>query len=93
MTVVVKPGRQRRAPDDAYRRAMGEHVRQLREDRALSQQALANAADMSVRHLGGIERGTANTSVDVLVRIADQLGVQPSALLPDRHRHRTNSGH
>lgn len=39
---------------------------------------------MSPRHLGGIERGQSNVTLDVLVRLADGLGVAPGELLPPR---------
>jgi transcriptional regulator with XRE-family HTH domain len=39
---------------------------------------------MSPRHLGGIERGQNNVTIDVLVRLADGLGVEPATLLPPR---------
>jgi transcriptional regulator with XRE-family HTH domain len=78
------PGRQRRAPESEYRLLVGQRVRAIREQAPRSQQALADDVDMSVRYLGSLERGTANVSVDVLVRLAAGLGVQPGDLLPNR---------
>jgi transcriptional regulator with XRE-family HTH domain len=39
---------------------------------------------MSVRYLGSLERGNANVSLDVIVRLADGLGIEPADLLPRR---------
>lgn len=78
------PGRQRREPESAYRAAFGLQVRALRERKRVSQHDLADLVDMSPRHLGGIERGQANVTLDLIVRIADGLGVEPARLLPRR---------
>lgn len=74
-----------RAPESEYRLLVGQRVRAIREQALRSQQALADDVDMSVRYLGSLERGTANVSLDVLVRLADGLGVQPKDLLPDQN--------
>lgn len=80
------PGRQRREPETAYRVAFGERLRALRLERGPSQIALADSVDMSPRHLGGIERGEANVTLDLIVRLADGLGVEPADLLPARRQ-------
>jgi transcriptional regulator with XRE-family HTH domain len=77
-------GRQKRAPLSEYRVLVGERVRDLRRTAELSQQRLADDVDMSTRYLGSVERGSVSVSLDVLVRLADGLGVQPSDLLPER---------
>lgn len=61
---------------------VGERVRKARERRKLSQEEVAFASDMSLRHFGNIERGVTNTSVEQLARIAHALGVQPATLIP-----------
>jgi DNA-binding XRE family transcriptional regulator len=81
---VQSPGRQQRAPDVQYRMLVGVRLRHLRDEAGLSQQDLADSVDMSTRHLGGVERGQSNLSLDLLVRLADGLGVQPVELLPPR---------
>lgn len=72
-----------REPDTAYRAAFGWRLRELRLDKAMSQEALADAATVSRRYLSGIERGEANPSLDQLVRLAKGLGLQPAQLIPD----------
>ena len=84
--LVRSPGRQRRAPEAFYRSAFGARVRALREECGLSQQSLADAVDMSARYLGSIERGQANVTLDVIVRLADGMDVEPGSLLPSRAR-------
>jgi transcriptional regulator with XRE-family HTH domain len=64
------------------RAEVGERVRRARERRDLSQEAVALASDMSLRHFGNIERGVSNTSIEQLARIAHALGVQPATLIP-----------
>jgi transcriptional regulator with XRE-family HTH domain len=80
---VRSPGRQQREPETPYRVAVGLRVRELRKAADdISQIDLANQVNMSARYLGGIERGTANVSLDILVRLANALGVEPADLLP-----------
>lgn len=54
---------------------VAENVRRLRTESGLSQQALAEASDVSRRMLVGIESGDANVSLNTLDRIAEALGV------------------
>lgn len=57
------------------------HVRRLRVERALSQEALAVDAGVDRSYVSGIERGTFNPSVDVLDRLAEALGVDVGEFL------------
>jgi transcriptional regulator with XRE-family HTH domain len=59
---------------------VGGNVRRLREERGLTQQELAQASRLTLRHLGRIERCDGNPTVTVLGRIATALRVHPSAL-------------
>jgi transcriptional regulator with XRE-family HTH domain len=54
---------------------VAENVRRVRGAAALSQQALAEASNVSRRMLVGIESGDANVSLNTLDRIAEALGV------------------
>lgn len=55
---------------------VAENVRRLRQAAGLSQQALADASEVSRRMLVGIESGDANVSLNTLDRIAEALGVK-----------------
>ena len=59
---------------------VGRNVRRLRLAKSLSQEDLADACGIDVRSIGGIERGTQNTTVAVLGKIATALGAHPRDL-------------
>jgi transcriptional regulator with XRE-family HTH domain len=59
---------------------VGANVRRLRIERGLTQEALAAAAEIDMRYVGGIERGQENPTVSVLGRLAGALGVTPDVL-------------
>lgn len=50
---------------------VGDHIRELRYKRKLSQQALANLLNISKTRLGRIERGDLKASFDEIVKIAE----------------------
>jgi transcriptional regulator with XRE-family HTH domain len=58
---------------------VGERLRILREQRGLSQRALAAASDLSPNALSQIERGNVSPSVSTLNRLAAALGVPITA--------------
>ena len=60
---------------------LGEAVRAARKARALSQEALADAAGIDRSHMGKIERGERNVTLLNIVRIAKAMGCKPSDLL------------
>ena len=62
---------------------IGKHIKDLRVERKLSQQALAELAGMSYKYLGEIERGQVNLSVEILIKIAQSLKVNAGELLND----------
>jgi transcriptional regulator with XRE-family HTH domain len=59
-----------------HRRILGETIRTLRQQAALSQESLAERSDLTAKYLGEVERGYVNISVDALARIAKALRVQ-----------------
>ncbi len=63
-------------------RAIGARVRATRAQVGLSRRRLAAAAGVSERYLNELEKGQANPSVGILVRVADALAVDLSGLLP-----------
>jgi transcriptional regulator with XRE-family HTH domain len=54
---------------------VGEHLRQWRQRRRLSQLDLANEAEISARHLSFMETGRAVPSRDMLMRLTERLDV------------------
>jgi transcriptional regulator with XRE-family HTH domain len=56
-------------------------VRKLREARDLTQESLADRAEMSTNYVGDAERGERNISVRALWLLADGLDVPASTLL------------
>ena len=71
-----------RQPKNAKELArLGAAVRQLREERGLSQHELAVAARVGERRIGALEAGRLDPDYVLLVRLAKALGVRPSALV------------
>jgi transcriptional regulator with XRE-family HTH domain len=65
------------------RRVVGVRIRQVREGRRLSQEKLAELADLSRVTVVRIELGTQSARLDHLFQIADALGVPLSHLVKD----------
>jgi transcriptional regulator with XRE-family HTH domain len=65
----------RKNPPDPYLALLGSHVRSLRNNIGLSQEDVAEKADIHVTYLSGIERGFRNPTVLNLRRLANALGV------------------
>lgn len=57
------------------------NVRRLRQRKALTQEALAEAAGFDSRFLQRVERGEVNMRLETLARLATALGVPPGGLL------------
>jgi len=60
---------------------LGERIRLARGALGLSQESVADLAQMHVTNFGKIERGVANPSLHTIVRIASVLGVDPATLV------------
>lgn len=69
-----------------WKAVVGRNVRRLRLERGLSQEKLAQEAEIDLTYLGGIERGLRNPSLLVLVRIAGALNSSPTDLLAQSAR-------
>jgi transcriptional regulator with XRE-family HTH domain len=63
------------------RAILGKHVRKLRLERRLSQEKLAELADLHRNYVGGVERGERNIAIINIVAIAHALRVKPAKLL------------
>ncbi|WP_437611153.1 helix-turn-helix transcriptional regulator [Sorangium sp. So ce834] len=62
-------------------RYVAANVRRIRLKRDMTQEALAEAADLHLTFIQRIEAGRVNPSVGVLVQLADALEVSPALLL------------
>ena len=65
---------------EQLRAAFGRRVRELRRERGLSQEKLAERAGVHMTYISGIERGLRNPSLVNIGRIADALGVRVADL-------------
>ena len=65
------------------RLTLGQSVRSLRRELGMSQETLAEAADLHRTYIGGIERGERNVSLLNICRLAAALDVTPARLLAD----------
>lgn len=61
----------------------GKTLRELRTERALSQEKVAELAGLDRNYIGMIERGERNPAVVNVVKIAKALGVKPADLFRD----------
>jgi transcriptional regulator with XRE-family HTH domain len=63
------------------KRLIGERIRKLRKERGLSQEELGWKSNLHYTHIGAIERGEKNWSIDTLVKVAGGLNVTVNDLL------------
>ncbi len=61
--------------------ALGLAIREMRSEQGLSQEGLAHEIGLDRSYIGGIERGEHNLTLMNLLKIAQRLGIEPSALL------------
>ncbi len=65
---------------------LGLRIKDLRKKRKLTQDELSEAAEMNGKHLGEVERGLINISIQNLDKIAQSLGVPLLTLLDVDHQ-------
>ena len=68
------------------KKRFGAVVRKSRERLGLSQESLADFTGVHRTYIGGIERGERNPSLLNILRIAEALEIQPSALFAEMER-------
>jgi transcriptional regulator with XRE-family HTH domain len=66
---------------ESARDRVARHMRALRADQGISQEALAAKVELHRTYIGSIERSERNASIDNIERIAQALGVDVCDLL------------
>lgn len=64
---------------------LGKRIRHLRRTKDLSQEELAEKANISSKYLGEIERGKANLTIDITEKISIALNIEISVLFDYQH--------
>lgn len=59
------------------KRAVGKRIKIVRQQNGLTQDQLAENVGLSPKYISGIERGVENPTMDILLRVAKILGVEP----------------
>jgi transcriptional regulator with XRE-family HTH domain len=65
------------------RKALGNTIRAYRKSMGISQEKLAELADVHLNYIGKIERGEQNITINSLCRLATVFGHPLSAILAD----------
>lgn len=62
---------------------VGQVIQRLREKKKLSQEVVSGLAGIGRTHLSAIERGERKPTLETFFRIADALGMLPSAVMAE----------
>ena len=65
------------------RKALGETIRAYRVSMGISQEKLAELADVHRNYIGNIERGEQNITINSLLRFAEAFGCPLSKIMAD----------
>jgi transcriptional regulator with XRE-family HTH domain len=76
MLTVIREMSRRACPLTSF----GQNVRRLRDASGLTQERLADKADLDPTYISGIERGVRNPTLLIISRLAKALGVPLSEL-------------
>ena len=66
------------------RRLFGKQLRELRQERGISQEKLAEMADLHRNYVGVLERGGQFASLDAICKLAHALKIKPADLLKNQ---------
>lgn len=64
---------------------LGRRVRHIRTERGFSQEKVAEQSGISSKYMSDLERGQANVSIQILERVATNLGTTTIDLLDNEH--------
>ncbi|ABS21093.1 helix-turn-helix domain-containing protein [Bacillus cytotoxicus] len=62
---------------------LGERIRLLRKEQNLSQERLGELSNIHTNHIGAIERGEKNVTIESLAKITNGLGITLEELFRD----------
>ncbi|ATN36782.1 transcriptional regulator (plasmid) [Rhizobium sp. ACO-34A] len=84
-TETIKPGRPKgkRTYEEMPAKAFGAAVLSMRVERRISQELLANMAEIGRSHIGKIERGEHMPNLALILRIANALGCSAAELIAE----------
>lgn len=68
---------------DLNYKLMGQRLRTIRKKKKLTQEQVAEKADISPQHYSGVETGSVKISLPALIRVANALNVSMDELLLD----------
>jgi transcriptional regulator with XRE-family HTH domain len=63
------------------RKIVGENVRGFRQLQGVSREELCEKSNINLNHIGAIERGEENVTLDTLSKLGIALGIEPYAFL------------
>jgi transcriptional regulator with XRE-family HTH domain len=72
----------------SLRDVFARNLRRYRLDAGLSQEALAADADIDRTYVSALERSVYSASIDIIEKLAEVIGVEPSKLLERQTRAR-----
>lgn len=72
--------------DKAAIKLFGQKLKELRLSKKLSQEDLANDADIPINQIGRIERGEINTTLSTIIALAKALQVHAKDLLDFKYK-------
>lgn len=81
---------ERRAEDLAIAAAFGQRVKEIRKEKGMTQEQLAEAAGFHPTFISNIERGYRVPSLPTAVRISEGLNTALTVILKDLHLDREN---
>ena len=68
---------------------IGKKIKELRVAKGLTQEQLAELAGVSLQHIGEIERGQGNPTLNSLVKLSDALDISLSELFENSEQYKS----